>query len=134
MKTRLAIALTAVAALNGCAGLGAPASEDLRELPVVKFGEAVPADRDFILYFPAGQPIPTNVRIQGNLFERTTADTVSVSLRKDIYTYKEWVSFDRQHWLKGEDTIGLKVHIRVPGYRHPRPGEIDVEINEKQKP
>jgi hypothetical protein len=113
--------------------MGGPLSEDLSKLPVVTFGGSVPADRDFILYFPAGQPIPTTVRIQGNLFERPTNETLSVKLLKDVYAYKEWVSFDRQHWLKGEDTFGLKVRVRVPGYGHPRPGEIDVELNEKSK-
>jgi hypothetical protein len=114
--------------------MGGPLSEDLSKLPVVTFGGSVPADRDFILYFPAGQPIPTTVRIQGNLFDRTANETVSVTLRKDIYAYKDWVSFDRQLWLKGEEMIGLKVSVRVPGYHHPKPGSIDVELNEKSKP
>jgi hypothetical protein len=134
MKMKLAAVLTTVVALGGCAGMGGPRSEDLSKLPLVTFGGSVPADREFILHFPVGQPIPTTVRIEGNLFERPANETMSVKLLKDVYAYKEWVSFDRQHWLKGEDIIGLKVSVRVPGYHHPKPGSIVVELNEKTKP
>jgi hypothetical protein len=133
MKKMLVLSLMTAAGLAGCAGFGSLKSEEVRDLPLVKFGDAVPANQDFILYFPAGQPIPTVVQIQGNLFDRSAEETVSVTLRKDIYAYKDWVSFDRQHWIKGNEALGLKVNIQVPSYRHPGPGSIKVEFNEKPK-
>jgi hypothetical protein len=133
MKKTLVIILATVAGLAGCAGFGNLKSEEVRDLPLVKFGDVVPQNRDFILYFPAGQPIPTVVQVQGNLFERSAEETVSVTLRKDIYVYKEWISFDRKHWAKGNEALGLNLNIQVPGYRHPGPGSIKLEFNEKPK-
>jgi hypothetical protein len=133
MKKMLVLLLATVAGLAGCAGLGSLKSEEVRDLPLVKFGDVVPPNQDFVLYFPAGQPIPTVVRIQGNLFDRAAEETVSVTLRKDIYAYKEWVSFDRQHWSKGNEALELIVNIQAPSYRHPWPGLIKLEFNQKPK-
>src|SRR3970040_889339 len=82
MKKPLLIVLATVAGLAGCAGFGNLKSEEVRDLPLVKFGDVVPQNQDFILYFPAGQSIPTVVQVQGNLFERSAEETVSVTLRK----------------------------------------------------
>jgi hypothetical protein len=131
MNKTLVIILATVAGLAGCAGFGNLKSEEVRDLPLVKFGDVVPQNRDFILYFPAGQPIPTVVQVQGNLFERSAEETVSVTLRKDIYVYKEWISFDRKHWY-GDEAFGLNLNIQVPGYRHPGPGS-QAGFNEKPK-
>lgn len=134
MKTKFVIVLSTVAGLSGCAGFDDLKSEEVRDLSLVRFGDVVPANQDFILHFPAGQAIPTVFQIQGNLLDRTVDETVTVTLRKDIYAYKDWISFDRQHWLKGDEVIGLKVNIQVPGYRHPTPGLVKMELDEKPKP
>jgi hypothetical protein len=127
----LAVVLLAV---SGCASVPDLSPEDLARLPVVAFGEPVPKDKAFILHFPAGQPISTAVTISGNLFEREARQNLTVALRKDIYTYKEWISFDRKIWVDGRKAIVLKVGIQSPGYDHPEPGFVRIEMDEKKAP
>ena len=59
------IALLGVCALllGGCASMQ-PSAEALSKLPVVQFGEPVPAGSDHILFFPANKPIPPFKRNQ----------------------------------------------------------------------
>jgi hypothetical protein len=121
-------------AVSGCASVPDLSPEDLARLPVVAFGEPVPKDKAFVLHFPAGKPIPTAVSISGNLFEREAKQNLSVALRKDIYSYKEWISFDRKTWVNGRKAIVLKVGIQTPGYDHPEPGFVRIEMDEKQAP
>jgi len=73
MKTKFVIVLSTVAGLSGCAGFDDLKSEEVRDLSLVRFGDVVPANQDFILHFPAGQAIPTVFQIQGNLLERYAA-------------------------------------------------------------
>jgi hypothetical protein len=62
-----------IAALLFCllsAGLAAaspPSYDQLAKLPVIRFGEPVP-ESDYILMFPAGQPITISVSVEGSLF------------------------------------------------------------------
>src|SRR6185437_13461317 len=57
-------------AAAGCASMQQPSAEELGRLPVVQFGDPVPAGGEYILFFPADKPIPTNVAIKGNIFSR----------------------------------------------------------------
>ena len=133
MKKQLVfISLAALFTLGGCATMLAPSRESLGSLPVVKFGDAVPADKEFILYFPAGKPIPTHVSIKGTLFAQEADQTLNVTLRKDVYTYKHWISFDRTNWLKGDDAIASNLEIKIPSYDHPQPGIIKIQMDIKK--
>jgi hypothetical protein len=117
--------------LMGCSMT--PSKPDFDQLPVVTFGEPIPKDKDYILYFPANAPISTNVSIEGNLLQKPAKDELTVKLNKDIYTYKNWVSFDKQNWVISRDVINVRAVVKIPGTRHPKPGVIQVSINEKQK-
>ena len=132
MKKQLVlISLASLFALSGCATMLAPSRESLSSLPVVKFGDAVPADMEFILYFPAGKLVPTHVSIKGSLFAQEAEQTLNVTLRKDVYTYKNWVSFDRTNWLKGDEAIASNLEIKIPSYEHPKPGVIKIQMDTK---
>jgi hypothetical protein len=114
---------------SGCSVL--PEQAELSRLPVITYGTPAPAGDNFILFFPAGQPIPTDVAIVGSLLKDTSNQRLVVSLNKDVYAFKRWVSFDNKHWVDARDTIDVKVEVRIPGPNHTKPGEIKVQIDNK---
>ena len=120
-----------IIAFSGCATLQKPTNETLSSLPVITYGDQVPAGKDYILYFPAGRPIKTFVSIKGTAFAQEAEDTLEVTLKKDIYTYQRWISYDKNKWIYGSDAIDFKLEIKVPGYKHPKPGIIAVKMDDK---
>ena len=128
MKMLKALGACAPLLVAGCTSL--PSTDELRKLPVVQFGETVPAGQDYILFFPAGKPIPTDVAIKGTLFAKEAEQRLDVTLRRDIYTYKNWVSYDRVTWRTGQQAIKTAIQIVIPGYVHPEPGSIRVQMDE----
>jgi len=131
MKTRIVLLTLVLTVFSGCAM--PPSKTELIGLPVIEFGEAVPTNGDFILYFPAGQKIPTNVAIEGDIFQQSANGVVTVKLKRDIYSYKEWLSYDKQNWLKGRDALGVTLDIKIPGYHYPKPGHVKINLSEKNK-
>ena len=127
----LLLGLALIITSFGCATMRKPTSETLTSLPIVTYGDQVPVGKDYILHFPAGESISTFVSIKGTAFAQEAEDTLEVTLKKDIYTYQRWISYDNKHWIDGDDAIDLKVEIRVPGYKHPKPGIIAVQMNNK---
>jgi len=113
-------------------GCSLPATRpDFKQMPVVTFGDPVPENQQYILHFPADTPITSSVSIEGNLLQQAARDELSVKLTKDIYAYKDWVSFDNQHWQDSKGVIEVRAIVKIPGTHHPRPGIIQVTINEK---
>ena len=115
--------------LAGCSMT--PSMPDFERLPVVNFGEPVPQNQEYILHFSANEPITTNIKIEGNLLQNPANETLAVKLTKDIYAYKEWVSFDKTNWSIARDVMEIRTLIKIPGTRHPEPGIIQIKVNEK---
>lgn len=130
MKYKLGISGICVLLLAGCSMV--PSKSEIDQLPVVTFGDAVPKSNEYILYFPANTPILTSIGIEGNLLKQPANDELSVKLAKDIYAYKDWVSFDKTHWVNAREVMEIRTVIKIPGPRHPEPGIIQVKVNEKQ--
>ena len=130
MKTLAFLGASALLLATGCASLQQPSAETLSKLPVVQFGEAVPAGGDYILFFPADKPIPTNVAIKGNIFAREAEQRLNVTLRRDLYVYQDWISHDRVNWRNAQQAIKTDFQIMIPGYRHPEPGLIKIQMDE----
>ena len=122
----LPLALVAVL-VGGCAQL--PAEQELAQLPIVEFGSPTPQDKPFILHFAAGKPIPSEVLIDGDLLAKTAKQTLTVSLNRDIYSYKQWASFDGKHWEDARKLLRIKLELKVPGYAHPRAGYLHLSID-----
>ena len=132
MKKRIILPiLAALVVLGGCAM--PPNQNEIDQFPVIQFGESVPENGDYILHFTAGEEIPTTVNIEGDIFQQPAKQVIKVKLKRDIYSYKEWMSYDKQHWLNGQDALGVKLDIKIPGYHHPKPGHITLNLSEKQK-
>lgn len=125
------LAMAALVGIGGCASLQKPTAESLGAIPMVQFGETVPASGDFILYFPAGKLIPVVVTIKGSVFSQEAENTLNVTLKRDIYAYKRWVSFDRKTWQRGDEALGFNVEIKIPGPEHPKPGLIKLQVDLK---
>ena len=115
--------------LTACASVPKPA--DLEGVPIVRFGDKVPEGRNFILHFRAGEPISTRVNIHGNVFEQNASTVLKVKLKRDIYAYKNWMSYDRQKWVDGDSALDLEFIVKVPGPDHPEAGLIDLHMFEK---
>jgi hypothetical protein len=132
MKKLILAASLSSLMLAGCAGMQKPTTEKLTAMPVVEFGQPIPAGNEFILHFAAGQPIPTNVSIKGSLFEQAAEQTLNVKLRRDIYTYKQWVSYDNVTWRDGQEVIQSNIELKIPSHQHPKAGIITVQMDEKR--
>lgn len=132
MKTRPALLTFCIlSGLTGCACTHPPAADTLASIPVIEFGGSVPKDGDFILHFPADKPIPVITSIKGSALAQEAEATAKVNLKKEIYAYKDWVSFDREHWQKGDDVLSINADIKIPSVEHPEPGTVKLQVDFK---
>jgi hypothetical protein len=127
--TKATCLLAGLLALGGCASWSMPSAERFAQMPLVRFGAPIPANQDYILHFPAGEPVPVNVLAQGNLFTQEVSTSFNVVLARDIYEYRQWISYDRKHWIDGRENMELIVEIKVPGYDYPKPGSIRIKMD-----
>lgn len=130
MKTIItAIMLTSV--LAACAT--SPTPGELDSLATIRFGDQIPENQDYILYFEAGQQIPVATVIDGNLIESGVDQSNTVKLKKSIYAYKGWASFDGINWIEGDELMDLFIKVKLPGYHNPNPGLIHLTLDEKKQ-
>lgn len=132
----LALPLLLATSLAACSGLqrstgSLPDAAVLEALPVIKLGQAKPAQGDYIVYLPASEPVSATTKVQGTLFEKTDSKELQVKLKQDLYLYKNWVSTDKRQWVKDADAITGNVHVKLPGYDNPQAGEVLIELNTK---
>ena len=130
MKPRIILSALTLISLGGCAM--PPSQSEISQLPIVKFGQPVPGNGNYVLHFPAGQDIATDVGIEGDIFQKPAHKVLKVRLKRDIYSYKDWMSYDKQHWLSARDALGIKFDVKLPGYSYPKPGHIKLELFDKQ--
>ena len=129
MKLKLTLFTLGLVMLSACATPPTPAS--LSGVPVVEFGNATPDKGDFILYFPSGKNIPTDVIIDGDIFQQTAKQVMTVKLKRDIYSYKDWMSYDKQNWHFARDKLSMMLDIKIPSYTHPKRGHIKLNLSNK---
>lgn len=131
MKKAITLAV-AVLSLSACASLVPPSTSEIAALPTIKYGQTAPADKNFILHYPAGMPLPMEMSITGNLFDKDETATLNPRLKRDVYVYKTWASFDGKTWQRGNQLIDGKIEFRLPGEADGRkPGMLGAEFNEK---
>lgn len=133
MKTPLSIALAALT-LSACSSLGGPSPDEIARLPVVRFGQAAPADGKFVLFYPAGVDIPVIARVEGSLLSKTDQARLNVQIKQDLYVYQSLVSFDGKQWSKSHDKVQGKFWMWLPGYKQDKldaqsPGNLGAEFN-----
>ena len=118
--------------LGGCASMFPPKAEDLAQAPMVRFGEAAPTGKEFVTFFPAGAPLPVVATVDGTLLERKASASMQVALKRDVYLYRQWASFDGKTWVASKDAVGGKFLIELPGVKDGKnPGSMNAEFNLK---
>lgn len=123
-----------IAALLCCllsAGLAAaspPTYDQLAKLPVIRFGEPVP-ESDYILMFPAGQPITISVSVEGSLFTKAAGAELAVTPIREFFVFRDWASLDGLKWVPRGELIKSDVVVKIPGYNHPLPGILKIRMD-----
>lgn len=131
MKTLPALLLASLS-LAACASLAPPSAEEMATLPVVTYGQPAPAGQAFILHYPAGTSLPVTAAVSGSLLAREARTDLQVSLKRDIYTYQTWASFDGKTWAPGHDLVSGRIAMALPGESDGRsPGSLTAEFNLK---
>jgi hypothetical protein len=130
---RLVLPLGLMALLAACSGMqrttgSLPDEAILNALPVIQLGEAKPAQGDYIVFIPAGQPVRTTVEAKGSLFATTDSKQLEVTLQRNVYLYKNWLSFDKREWRKDDSAVGGRIHFEFPSYDRPQPGYVSIEF------
>jgi hypothetical protein len=111
-----------VVAMAGCVSWGGPPDDLLKRVPMLEVGKPEPADKHYVLYIPAGKPIPMYFTVKGPLFVKPGEATAQVQLTQSLYIYKEWSSLDGINWrhqaFEGGVSLGLA----------PKGGLVDVHV------
>lgn len=109
-----------------------PSPEEISALPVIPYGEQTPADGRYVLRFPAGKPVNLPVRIEGRLFSQSAEENMQVLLARDVYSYKDWVSFDGSSWEPANEALKMRLNLTLPSWEKPRGGELSLRIDPAQ--
>jgi hypothetical protein len=121
-----------VLAAAGCATTQVSWQEQLRSYPLVKLGDPKPAGEEYVVHIPKGQPFATKLYIEGGLLESDVVQDVYAVPRKDLYFYKDWMSFDMTNWKRTRAALALDWDVGVPSWKNPKPGHLKVILNERQ--
>ncbi len=124
-------AVTAALALSACSCLP-PQAEQMSKLPVVRFGDAAPAGAPFVTLLPAGTSLPVVASVTGSLLDKTATANLSVTLKRDVYLYDRWVSFDGKTWQSGRNAVANRFVVAIPGVKTgSNPGELGATFDLK---
>jgi hypothetical protein len=116
----------------GCSSWMAPSEKEMAQVPLVRFGEAAPADKKFMVLYPAGTPLPVVASVGGSLLDQADKTTLHVMLKRDVYVYGHWVSFDGKKWGYRRHAVDGKFDFRLPGLENgSNPGTLGVVFNLK---
>lgn len=112
----------------GLAAASPPTYEQLAKLPVIRFGEPVP-ETDYILMFPAGQPITFSVSVEGSLFTKASGAELAVTPIREFFVFRDWASLDGVKWVPRGELIKSDVQVKIPGYNHSLPGVLKIRMD-----
>ncbi len=107
------IIVVACAALTACTCFG-PSSAEIAKAPQIRFGQPLQKDGDYVLLFPAGTPLPVSVVVGGDLFEQEQQATLHVTLKRDVYIFGHFASFDGKNWSRGYKLIKSELKLEIP--------------------
>jgi hypothetical protein len=127
---RILIAVATCAALSACAGLP-PKPEELAKVPHIQFGQPLPQGNDYVLHFPAGAVLPVAAAVEGNLFENGDQANMHVTLKRDVYAYRQFVSFDGVNWKLYLNLIDIRLELQIPQKDGGNAGIVRVKVNQK---
>ena len=128
--TRILIATTTCIALTACAGLP-PSASEMTKVPQIQFGQPLPEGKDYILHFPAGTPLPVSAVVDGNLFEHDGQSILHVTLKRDVYVYRQFASFDGLNWEPSRKLIETHLEVQIPQKDGSNAGLLHMKIDQK---
>jgi hypothetical protein len=117
-------------ALSACAGFP-PKPDELAKVPHIQFGQPLPQGNDYVLHFPAGSSLPVAAVVEGNLFEHNDQATMHVTLKRDVYAYRQFVSFDGVNWQPYHKMIDIRLELQIPQKDGVNAGIVRVKVNQK---
>jgi hypothetical protein len=133
MKLAQIISLaTTCAALTACAGLP-PSTAEISKVPQIQFGQPLPEGNNYVLHFPAGTPLPVTAAVDGSLFEQDGHATFNVILKRDVYSYRQFASFDGINWQPGRDLIKTQLELQIPQKDGSNAGYLHFKMDQNQK-
>lgn len=124
------IIVIACAALTACACF-APTSAEIAKAPQIRFGQPLPKEGDYVLLFPAGTPLPVSVAVGGNLFEQEQQATLQVTLKRDVYVFGHFASFDGKNWSRGYKLIKSELKLEIPQKDGSNAGLLRLNMNQE---
>ena len=127
---RILIAATTCAVLAACAGLP-PSAAEIAKTPQIRFGQPLPEGDNYVLLFPAGTPLPVSTVVDGNLFEHDGQATLQVTLKRDVYVFRQFVSFDGQNWQPVRKMIETNLELQIPQKDGSNAGMLHVKMDQK---
>jgi hypothetical protein len=117
-------------ALTACGAISPPAALMDGKMKVVEIGSGKPDTDNYVLHIPAGVQFPLRLFVHGSLLEKELDLTKKISIKRDIYLYRQWTSFDGKKWLKPEETDNL-IEFRTDVNLDAEGGKITVFADEK---
>ena len=117
MRNLLLPLLLASASLAACSSLPpgpAPTAAETSKLPVVTLGQPLPSGDAYVLYFPAGTPLPIRSVVDGSAFTRGAESTLHIVLKRGIYGYRQYASLDGQHWMPWDQMLKTQFQMHIP--------------------
>lgn len=117
--------------LSACAGLTPPNASELAQAPQIEFGQSLPSGDNYVLHYPAGKPLPVSTVVEGSLFERGEASELHVVLKRDIYVFRHFASFDGKNWQRANKLIDTKLELQIPQKDGSKAGLLRMTLNQK---
>ncbi len=138
-RSVLLVVCLAATALVGCAvvnvvkpstwvgpkGYFGPTSRLIEQVPTVQIGAQTPKQEDYIVFIPAGKEFPLSFVTDGSLFSKRVVSTAMVSLSRNLYIYKQYISLDGKSWSKSENVLKVDVNGGVVA----EGGKVDLKID-----
>ena len=128
--SQIALALFALS-LTACSGLLPPSTAEIAQAPQIRFGQPLPKGNNYVLHYPAGTPLPVSTVVDGNLFEHAGQSTLHVTLKRDVYVFKQFASFDGKNWQPARDLIETNLELRIPQEDGSNAGYLHIKMNQK---
>ncbi|OFZ66140.1 MAG: hypothetical protein A2V79_00440 [Betaproteobacteria bacterium RBG_16_56_24] len=126
----LSTIIAASATLTACVGLP-PSAAEIAKTPHIRFGQPFPEGDNYVLHFPAGTPLPVSTVVDGNLFEQDSQATLHVTLKRDVYMYRQFASFDGQNWQPARKLMETRLELQIPQKDGSNAGMLHVRMDQK---
>ncbi len=127
---RILIAAITCSVLTACAGMP-PSTAELAKVPQIQFGQPLPAGNNYVLHFPAGTPLPVSTVVDGNLFVHEGQSMLHVTLKHDVYVYRQFASFDGINWHPAHKLIETQLELQIPQKDGSNAGMLHVKMDQK---